>query len=78
MLSEIKPLSKWYEAKRQLKEGSKKIKTEPDILDLCHIVPKEVINLTGGKGYNVDLDADDDDYSDFRVRTSGVLFIPVV
>ncbi|KAK7080768.1 Nei endonuclease VIII-like 1 [Halocaridina rubra] len=40
---------------------------QPDILDLCHIVPKEVINLSGGgKGYNVDPDADEDEYAAFR------------
>ncbi|XP_068243559.1 endonuclease 8-like 1 [Palaemon carinicauda] len=40
---------------------------QPDILDLCNIVPKEVINLEGGgKGYNVDPDADEEEYAAFR------------
>ncbi|XP_042864938.1 endonuclease 8-like 1 isoform X2 [Penaeus japonicus] len=66
VLSEIKPFSKWYESTLSSKAPSS-VKCEPDILDLCHIVPKEVINLEGkGKGYNVDLDADEDDYKAFK------------
>lgn len=67
VLSEIKPFSKWYESTLSPKTAAG-VKCEPDILDLCHILPKEVINLEGkGKGYNVDLDADEDDYKAFKV-----------
>ncbi|XP_069984635.1 endonuclease 8-like 1 [Penaeus vannamei] len=66
VLSEIKPFSKWYESTLSPKTAAG-VKCEPDILDLCHILPKEVINLEGkGKGYNVDLDADEDDYKAFK------------
>ncbi|XP_063599145.1 endonuclease 8-like 1 [Penaeus indicus] len=66
VLSEIKPFSKWYESTLSPKTPTS-VKCEPDVLDLCHIVPKEVINLEGkGKGYNVDLDADEDDYKAFK------------
>jgi len=42
------------------------IKTEePDILELCHIVPKEVLSLSGGKGYDVEKDPEKD-YSAFN------------
>ena len=38
-----------------------KVKTEdPDILDLCHIVPKEVLSLGGGKGYDVEHDPEEE------------------
>ena len=38
-----------------------KIKAEnPDILDLCHLVPKEVLTLGGGKGYDVDHDPEEE------------------
>ncbi|XP_066979884.1 endonuclease 8-like 1 [Macrobrachium rosenbergii] len=79
VLEELKPFSQWYTNKSQ-QRGEFKIKVEdnqvtnnqsnkdiPDILDLCHVVPKEVINLEGGgKGYNVDLDADEEEYAAFR------------
>ncbi|XP_042205671.1 endonuclease 8-like 1 isoform X2 [Homarus americanus] len=66
VLSEIKPISRWYET--QLKQKpSEHCKVMPDILDLCHILPKEVIHLSGGgKGYNVDPDAAEDEYKEFR------------
>ena len=36
-------------------ENVKKVKTEePDILELCHLIPKEVLNLGSGKGYDVE------------------------
>merc|ERR1719220_3037332 len=42
------------------------VKTEePDILELCHIVPKEVLSLDGGKGYDVEKDPEKD-YSAFN------------
>merc|ERR1712203_1072851 len=42
------------------------IKTEePDILELCRIVPKEVLSLDGGKGYDVEKDPEKD-YSAFN------------
>merc|ERR1712086_276832 len=42
------------------------IKTEdPDILELCHIVQKEVLSLSGGKGYDVEKDPEKD-YSAFN------------
>ncbi|KAK8381390.1 hypothetical protein O3P69_018459 [Scylla paramamosain] len=48
-------------------EGVKKSKMKPDLLDLCHILPKEVVNLEGGgKGYNVDPSADEEEYAAFR------------
>lgn len=66
VLSELKPVSKWYEAQTKQKSGNKS-EMNPDILDFCHIVPKEVIHLSGGgKGYNVDPDADDNEYKEFR------------
>ena len=38
-----------------------KIKTEnPDILELCHLVPKEVLSLGGGKGYDVEHDPEEE------------------
>ena len=53
------------------KESVKKNKVKPDLLDLCHILPKEVVNLEGGgKGYNVDPDANEEEYAAFRVRWS--------
>lgn len=49
-------------------EDVKESRVKPDLLDLCHILPKEVINLSGGgKGYNVDPDANEEDYAAFRV-----------
>lgn len=40
----------------------KKVKTEtPDILELCHLIPKEVLNLGTGKGYDVEKNALDMD-----------------
>jgi len=36
------------------------VKTEePDILELCHLVPKEVLALGGGKGYDIEFDPED-------------------
>jgi len=36
------------------------VKTEePDILELCHLVPKEVLSLGGGKGYDIEFDPED-------------------
>ncbi|XP_064086412.1 endonuclease 8-like 1 [Macrobrachium nipponense] len=80
VLEELKPFSQWYTNKlQQSKEWKVKVEDNqvtnnqndkdilPDILDLCHIVPKEVINLEGGgKGYNVDHDADEEEYAAFR------------
>merc|ERR1712083_1071428 len=38
------------------------VKTEePDILELCHIVPKEVLSLGGGKGYDVEHDPEEEE-----------------
>jgi len=37
------------------------VKTEePDILELCNIVPKEVLSLGGGKGYDVEHDPEEE------------------
>jgi len=37
------------------------VKTEePDILELCHLVPKEVLSLGGGKGYDVEHDPEEE------------------
>jgi len=33
---------------------------EPDILELCHLVPKEVLSLGGGKGYDVEHDPEEE------------------
>lgn len=67
MLSELKPVSKYYDMKAKC-EVKQDTKVQLDFLDLCNVVPLEVINLTGGKGYNVDLDASEDEYKEFRVR----------
>lgn len=79
VLSDLKPFSQWYEAKLKQRGNSKykpencslqekqEVTVQPDILDFCHIVPKEVINLGGGgKGYNVDPDADEEEYAAFK------------
>merc|ERR1712241_365540 len=37
------------------------VKTEePDILELCHLVSKEVLSLGGGKGYDVEHDREEE------------------
>lgn len=74
VLNELKPFSKWYELQSKQK-ADKVCEVKPDILDFCHILPKEVIHLSGGgKGYNVDPDADEDEYAEFRVRIAHLLF----
>ena len=80
VLEGLELFSSWYASKQmeickikvecdtQAKEEIKLAK--PDILDLCHTIPKEVINLEGGgKGYNVDLDADEEEYAAFKVSS---------
>lgn len=63
----MKPFSKYFDCKTK-SEVKQDSDVKLDFLDLCHVVPLEVINLTGGKGYNVDLDASEDEYKEFRVR----------
>ncbi|XP_076058242.1 endonuclease 8-like 1 isoform X2 [Oratosquilla oratoria] len=64
LLSEIKLVSKWYDSHMTTKK--KKVNcVKPDLLDLCHILPKEVISLGGGKGYDVDVKPEDDSYKEF-------------
>ncbi|KAG0723611.1 Endonuclease 8-like 1 [Chionoecetes opilio] len=48
-------------------EDAKPSQVQPDLLDLCHTLAWEVVNLSGGgKGYNVDPDAKEEDYAAFR------------
>ncbi|XP_045585350.2 endonuclease 8-like 1 [Procambarus clarkii] len=66
VLSELKPFSKWNTVQTK-QEKDDMCEVKPDFLDLCCILPKEVIHLSGGgKGYNVDPDADDNEYKEFR------------
>lgn len=66
VLSELKPFSKWFESQVK-QEDPEENNIKPDLLDLCHILPNEVVNLSGGgKGYNVDPDADEEEYAAFR------------
>lgn len=75
MLSELKPFSKWFESQVK-QEDAEQNNVTPDLLDLCHILPNEVINLSGGgKGYNVDPDADEEEYAAFRVSESLLLAV---
>ncbi|MPC32631.1 Endonuclease 8-like 1 [Portunus trituberculatus] len=55
------------------KKSVKESKVKPDLLDLCHILPKEVVGLEGGgKGYNVDPDANEEEYAAFRMQVQEI------
>ena len=58
---QIPPFTLSRSVLQPLREMNPSVKTEnPDILDLCHLVPKEVLNLGGGKGYDVDHDPEEE------------------
>ncbi|CAL4125008.1 unnamed protein product, partial [Meganyctiphanes norvegica] len=65
VLCELKPFSKWYPAMEKCK-SNKRSNANADFLDLCHIIPKEVVNLGDGKGYNVGITSSDDQYKKFQ------------
>ena len=59
--SQIPPFTLSRLVLQPLREKNQSVKTEnPDILELCHLIPKEVLNLGGGKGYDVDHDPEEE------------------
>ena len=59
--SQIPPFTLSRSVLQPLREKNQSVKTEnPDILELCHLIPKEVLNLGGGKGYDVDHDPEEE------------------